>query len=70
MESHPALAEELVLESIVTQAMIGGTICKPGWARRFGRLFFSRDESNQTGQASRGRPDIDSYRCTVHFVHG
>jgi hypothetical protein len=35
----PALAEELVLNPAVTQAMIGGTICKPGWARRFGRLF-------------------------------
>jgi hypothetical protein len=35
----PALAEELSLNAALTQAMIGGTICKAGWGRRFGRFF-------------------------------
>jgi hypothetical protein len=64
----PALAEELPLNPAVTQATIGGTICKPGWTKAVRPPFRVTDQIKRDKLSAAGWTDADKNRFELDYI--
>jgi hypothetical protein len=64
----PALADELPLNPAVTQATIGGTICKPGWTQAVRPPLRVTDQIKRDKLRAAGWTDADKNRFELDYI--
>jgi hypothetical protein len=64
----PAIAEELPLNPAVTQATIGGTICKPGWTKTIRPPLRVTDQIKRDKLRAAGWTDADKKRFELDYI--